>query len=84
MGNIVLPEDFANWKLTNPTPQEQIDYFNAHPKIQIPRKMWDEFYSVSLEHRGFHCSSCKSDEAYNNYVPNFEDKCCCLSEKGEL
>lgn len=77
---IKLPQGFDEWQLTNPTPQEQVDYFNKYPNIRLPIKQWDTFYCVSIEHKGFHCSSCKSDEEYNNYTPNFDDRCCCLSE----
>ena len=76
--NIVVPQDFAAWKLTNPTPQEQIDYFKAHPDTKMPRKMWDAFYCSTLAHKGFHCGSCLSDAEYLGQ-PNFDDKCCCLA-----
>lgn len=78
MTDITVPLDFAEWKLTNPTPQQQIDYFKEHSGIRIPTKMWDTFYCVSLEHMGFHCGSCLSDEEYLG-TPNFDDKCCCLA-----
>lgn len=78
MSDYIYPEDFAAWQLTNPTPQQQVDYFAAHPKTRMPGKQWDTFYSVTTQHKGFHCGSCLSDEEYNGY-PNFDDKCCCIA-----
>lgn len=78
-GDITVPEGFAEWKLTNPSPQEQLDYFRSHTGIKMPSAMWNTFYCTTLEHRGFHCSGCMSDEEYNGW-PNFDDMCCCLSE----
>lgn len=77
--DIVVPEGFAAWKLTNPAPQQQIDYFKAHPKTRMPATMWDQFFVQSLEHKGLCCSSCIGDEEYLGQ-PNFDDKCCCRSE----
>jgi hypothetical protein len=79
VNDIVIPENLDTWQLTNPTPEEQIAYFDEHDKVQMPHKMWDKFYCVSLEHRGFHCSSCTGEEEYTG-VANFDDRCCCLSE----
>lgn len=78
--DIVVPEDFAEWKLTNPTPQQQIDYFKSHPKIKMLYNMWNDFYVHSLQHRGLCCSSCLDDEEYLGQ-PNFDDKCCCRAIK---
>ena len=77
--NIVVPEDFATWQQSNPSPQEQIDYFNKHDSIRMPLAMWDKFFVNTLQHKGFHCSSCLQDEEYLGQ-PNFDDKCCCRSE----
>lgn len=77
--DIVVPEGFDKWQLSNPKPVEQIVYFTEHKSIKMPIAMWDKFFCSSLQHRGFHCSSCLSDEEYLGQ-PNFDDKCCCRSE----
>lgn len=80
--DIIVPKDFAEWQRSNPTPQQQIDYFKKHDKIRMPYEMWNKFYVHSLEHMGFCCSSCLGDEEYLGQ-PNFDDKCCCHSTKKE-
>lgn len=68
-----LPEDKLKWKTT----QDEVDYWNAHPKTQMPIKMWAEYYCSSTQHRGFHCSSCQSDKEYG--IPYDDERCCCLA-----
>lgn len=82
MLDIVVPEDFAEWKLTNPTPEQQVEYFENHKDTKMPRSMWQEFYCVTTQHMGFHCDSCLSDEEYLG-MPNFDDKCCCIATKNK-
>lgn len=79
MVDIIVPEDFASWKLTNPAPQQQVDYFKSNPKTRMPSSMWDDFYCDSVRHKGLCCGSCLSDEEYLG-EPNFYDKCCCVDE----
>lgn len=80
--DIIVPEDFAKWQQSNPTPEQQIDYFNKHFKIRMLSVMWNKFYCVSLQHRGFHCSGCLSDQEYLGTL-NFDNKCCCKAIEGE-
>lgn len=71
-----LPTDSKKWK----TPQDEVDYWEAHPETRMPLSMWEKYYCSSIQHRGFCCSSCLSDEEYLG-MPNFDDKCCCRAEE---